>query len=330
LAWLWGMGIWVGIGVLVTIPTIMKPSIQANLNVSSRNVLQSAEAFLVPYKEIFQFVEDIVSIKINYALNSDNLEQVDTLLHLGLAGSLLTGLFASGLATILGVIPPVLKALTNPGLNNDLELYPGCDIVEAGADASGSILPYWMIEVWKFPGMQVAMVLTGFMYGALEYNTMGWIMSVGLLVLPIIWFTNISKSSVEPLLLLAWGEFTVPYVWALLALVYMISPLGSMIRDDTGVKLSFTKLCKSFCSLFRVGRNSALSDDEDADAEDADNIDGSLVEDSTLSRQPDESKVEEIIEDGKTDVPPRNFSWKEVALWPWIFVCSFQNRWQFT
>jgi len=40
----------------------MKPSIQANLVVTSRNVLQSAEAFLIPYKEIFKFVEDIVNV----------------------------------------------------------------------------------------------------------------------------------------------------------------------------------------------------------------------------------------------------------------------------
>merc|ERR1719310_776043 len=70
LAHIWNQGIWVGVTAFIVVPIFMKQSIQEQLTVSSRNILQSAEAFLVPYKEIFQFVEDIVSIKINYALSS--------------------------------------------------------------------------------------------------------------------------------------------------------------------------------------------------------------------------------------------------------------------
>ena len=65
-------------------------------------VLQGAEAFLIPYKEVFQFVEDIVNVKINYTLNSGDFEAVNSLLHLGIAGSMLTGVLASGIASILG------------------------------------------------------------------------------------------------------------------------------------------------------------------------------------------------------------------------------------
>ena len=52
----------------VVSPIFMKDSIQRALIVTSRNVLMSSEAFLVPYKEIFQFIEDIVSVRVNYAL----------------------------------------------------------------------------------------------------------------------------------------------------------------------------------------------------------------------------------------------------------------------
>lgn len=173
-ACVWKWGVWVGVAAMVTIPTFIKPSVQEHLRVSSRNALQSAEAFLIPYKEIFQFVEDIVNVKINYALTNGDLEGANKLVHLGIAASILSGLFASAVASILGAIPPVLRALTNPGLKNDLTLYPGCNIIEDTGDDNDVLLPYWMIEVWKFPGAQVAMVLAGFLYGALEYNTMGW------------------------------------------------------------------------------------------------------------------------------------------------------------
>ena len=250
LSWVWGWGIWVAVAALVAVPTIMKPSIQANLVVTSRNVLQSAEAFLIPYKEIFKFVEDIVNVKINYALSSGDLAGANTLVHLGIAGSILTGLFASLLASILGVIPPVLTALTNPGIKNDMEIYSGCDIIEEGASET-LIIPYWFIEVWSFPGTQITMVLVGFMYGALEYNTVGWFQTIGICMLPLIWFTCLSEP-IEPLILLAAAEFAVPYVTVVLTVLFLITPLGSDIRKNTGVSLSLTKLCISFRSMFRV------------------------------------------------------------------------------
>eukprot|EP00984_Skeletonema_dohrnii_P000584 scaffold189_cov124-Skeletonema_dohrnii-CCMP3373.AAC.5 len=173
---IWKCGIWVGVFAVVVVPTQMKPSVQQNLDVSSRNVLQGAEAFLIPYKEVFQFVEDIVNVKINYALNSGDFDAVNSLLHLGIAGSMLTGVLASGIASILGAIPSVLLALTNPGLDTDIELYKGCDIIAAGLDVHDITFTYWLIQVWKFVGTQVNM---GFMFGALEFNTAGWMMAAG-------------------------------------------------------------------------------------------------------------------------------------------------------
>ncbi|KAL7519123.1 hypothetical protein ACHAWX_004703 [Stephanocyclus meneghinianus] len=253
-AWMWDFGIVVGVTVLIIMPIFMKPSIQKNLTVSSRTALQSAEAFLVPYKEIFQFVEDIISIRINYALSRGDMVAANSLTHLGIAGAMMTGLFASGLASVLGAIPRVLQALTNPGMKTDLALYPGCDIIEAAAESQGLILSYWMIEVWKYPGTQVAMVLTGFMYGALEYNLAGWFMAIGWSMLPLIWFMNLSKS-IEPLILLALGEFAVPYCILLLSISYLVSPLGRSITESTGVELSINMLRRSFRDLFFLGRS---------------------------------------------------------------------------
>ena len=144
-------------------------------------------------------------------------------------------------------------------------------------------MPYWQIEVWKFFGWQggcafviclvhqycscqltlisVASVLAGFFFGALEFNTYGWIMSVGIGVLPLVWFTNISKP-IKPLLLVALGEFAVPYVLIVVSVPYLITPLGKTIRENTGVSLSFMKLLKSFGNL-KAGLNNNTTDKHD-------------------------------------------------------------------
>jgi hypothetical protein len=299
LAWIYDWGIWVGVTVLIVTPTVMKPSIQEELNVSARTVLQSAEAFLSAYKEIFQFVEDIINIKINYALSSGDLHAANELVHLGIAGSIFTGLLASFIATVLGAIPPVLQALTNPGYQSDLELYPGCTIIEDEADTHHLILRYWMIEIWKFPGTQAAMVIAGFMYGAMEYNLAGWIMSLGWALLPLIWFTNLSKP-IEKLLLLAWAEFSVPYLIVVLSIIYLVSPLGASIRDETGVQISITKLCSSFCELLRPERVNGDTERERQTPPAAAENDGGLENASPVENHQADSKsgAKDLVKEG--------------------------------
>jgi hypothetical protein len=257
---IWSWGIWIGVAAVVVVPTQMRPSIQEQLNVSDRNILQGAEAFLIPYTEMFQFVEDIVNVKINYAINSGDFDAVNSLVHLGLAGSILTGVLASGLASILGAIPSVLQALTNPGLARDMKLYPGCDIIAAGLDAHHLSFSYWIIQVWKFVGAQINMVITGFLFGAIEFNTAGWMMAAGAGTIPLIWFTGLS-TSIEPLVLLAWAEFSSPYVTLILSVLYLTTPLGFTIRDHTGVTLSISKICQSFRALSSLGR---VEDEEES------------------------------------------------------------------
>lgn len=152
---LFHFGLMAYIATQVVIPIFMRQSIQAELTVSSRNSLIAAEAFLVPYAEIFQFIEDIVLVRVNYALGRKDKALTSQLVHVGISGSLMTGILAAVIATILSVIPPVLQALTSPGLDNDRNLYASCEFVEA-TDA-GEVLPYWLLESWALPGSQIGM-----------------------------------------------------------------------------------------------------------------------------------------------------------------------------
>jgi len=49
------------------------------------------------------------------------------------------------------------------------------------------------------------------MFGALEFNTAGWMMAAGVGITPLIWFTGLSRS-IESLILFAFAEFGQPYV----------------------------------------------------------------------------------------------------------------------
>ena len=142
----------------------------------------------------------------------------------------------------------------------------------------------------------------GYLYGALEYNTMGWILAIGSCVLPVIWFANISKP-IEPLLLLAFGEAAVPYCMLVLMFLYLKSPLGQTIREDTGVDLSITKLCQSFGQLVPSNVNDSTSqqeDEADANVEEPSNeaeADATVGDKPSHEAEPD-SSTNELVKEG--------------------------------
>jgi hypothetical protein len=227
------MGLYAYIAMLITVPIVMRVSIQQTLNVVNRNAVIAAEAFLVPYNQIFQFIEDIVMVRVNYALALKQKALTNELVHVGLLGSFGTGLIAAILATILGVIPPALAGLTNPGAANDLRTYPGCDLL---TDSTSAVLPYWLVEAWAIPGRQMGMVMVGFMMGAMELPTVGWIGAIGISMILIVWFVFV-KSASNPLLVLAFAEFSSSWAVPILSVAYLVSPLGADLRANTGVHL---------------------------------------------------------------------------------------------
>jgi hypothetical protein len=230
-------GLYAYIAMLITVPIVMRVSIQQTLNVVNRNAVIAAEAFLVPYNQIFQFIEDIVMVRVNYALALKQKALTNELVHVGLLGSFGTGLVAAVLATVLGVIPPALAGLTNPGAANDLQSYPGCDLI---TDSTSAVLPYWLVEAWAIPGKQMGMVMVGFMMGAMELPTVGWIGAVGISMILIVWFVFVKTAS-NPLLVLAFAEFSANWAIPILSIAYLVSPLGADLRDNTGVHLQLAK-----------------------------------------------------------------------------------------
>jgi hypothetical protein len=59
-----------------------------------------------PFDEIFQFTEDIVTVKMMYALGRGNKKITDKLVHTGIVGSILAGIIADIIGTIIVFIQP--------------------------------------------------------------------------------------------------------------------------------------------------------------------------------------------------------------------------------
>ena len=78
------IGYALAIGIQVVTPIIMRNTIQQYLVVSERNALIASEAFLVPFREIFQFIEDVMILRVNYAIGAENKELTNSLVHWGI------------------------------------------------------------------------------------------------------------------------------------------------------------------------------------------------------------------------------------------------------
>ena len=91
--------------------------------------------------------------------------------------------------------------------------------------------------------------MSGFLMGSLELETAGWIGVISIALIPLIWFTSIDSTS-NPLLLLSGAEFAEAWAMPFLAVLYIVSPLGSTLRHHTGVNLQFSKLYKSALHAF--------------------------------------------------------------------------------
>jgi hypothetical protein len=78
------------------------------------------------------------------------------------------------------------------------------------------------------------------MMGAMELPTVGWIGAIGISMILIVWFVFVKTAS-NPLLVLAFAEFSANWAIPILSIAYLVSPLGADLRDNTGVHLKLAK-----------------------------------------------------------------------------------------
>jgi len=121
-----------------------------------------------PFDEIFQFIEDIVMVKMMYALGRGDKRMTNKLVHTGIVGSILAGIIAGIIGTIIIFIQPARDFFASPGLENSILLYPDCEFI--GNYDSNNIIPIWLLKSWKAIFVQVGMVITGLMFVSRNIN----------------------------------------------------------------------------------------------------------------------------------------------------------------
>merc|ERR1719401_3166911 len=87
---------------------------QRALDVPTRNAMMIASAFLEPVREVFKFLEDIVTAKVSYAIGAGDSRVARRVLALGVFGGAAIGAAAAALVTALVFCPGFDLAMLAP------------------------------------------------------------------------------------------------------------------------------------------------------------------------------------------------------------------------
>jgi hypothetical protein len=112
---LYGNLLFLPVVAMIVAEIIMANSVQQNLTVVDRNAQLHAIVFLVPLAEIFAFVEDVIQVRVQYALASGRNKEVGMLIRSGFKNGILLGVSAACVITVLVFIPVVFNFLVQPG-----------------------------------------------------------------------------------------------------------------------------------------------------------------------------------------------------------------------
>lgn len=100
----------------------MANSIQGTFTISDRNAIAATGAVLGPFRLMFQFLEDTVTVQINYSVAANNHSRTNTIFWNGMRSSMLLGLLASAIGTVVVESPAMLATIVGAGSENDAEL----------------------------------------------------------------------------------------------------------------------------------------------------------------------------------------------------------------
>lgn len=88
-----------------------------------RNAIGATSALLSPLESIFQFLEDTVTVQINYSLAAGTKDKTKEIFWTAMRSAVLSGIAASLMCTVAGKAHDSLSALVAPGSTHDHSLY---------------------------------------------------------------------------------------------------------------------------------------------------------------------------------------------------------------
>ena len=139
-----GLAIMAFIAAEVYCAILIANATQRALTVPERNSMLAADAFLVPLVEIFQFLEDVVAVKISAAMVTGETHLVRHILIMGVVGGILCGTVAASVATAICSWPAAIQWILAPYSMHDS--YLQCPLVPQGPAAADSARMYWLLQ----------------------------------------------------------------------------------------------------------------------------------------------------------------------------------------
>ena len=146
--------------------TIMPSSIQDNLPPADRSAQMAMESFLAPVKEIFAFLEDTMTVKVGYAVAALNYSELNALLHIGIAGGVISGVIAFLTMLVVAYYSPLATAVLNPShATNQIVIDNGCSLLPTTDQLLEHARVYWILITASWIPKFATKAVVGFLIG---------------------------------------------------------------------------------------------------------------------------------------------------------------------
>ena len=182
------LGYVAGIALPIQAHIQMNVSIQRTLSPAQRSSVLAADAFLAPMEEIFEFLEDTVTVRIGYALGAGRYREANRLLNAGVVLGLLSGCVGGAVATLLASSDSLLEAVVYPQGARDALAYPNCSLLERPQGIVAEVRPFFLLSAFQWPLAFANKVLLGFGLGCGQLWMWGWPMAIRSAALLGLWF----------------------------------------------------------------------------------------------------------------------------------------------
>jgi len=138
---------------------------QRGLSVPVRNAMLAAGVLLTPIAEIFQFLEDVVTVKITAAVGAKDWKGVRDVLTVGIVGGMTSGVVAAGCISLACLSPQFMRAMLAPfSFGSDWAMHVDeCSLVPHAVDVVAIAQPFVLVSAWAWPFRFTNMALTGFL-----------------------------------------------------------------------------------------------------------------------------------------------------------------------
>lgn len=187
----------------IIVSTKMTQEIAIELTSTQRVALQTGgTAFLVPFAILFSFLDDLVNIKVRFAIARMDFEEVNRRVRSGFVLGLLSGLAGAAIATLLTVNLGVFEDIVYPSGKSDEEEYPDCTALSSPKKVAKGFKTYFLLTVWQWPFNWALTSLNGFAKGSGQFWLLGWPAGIGNALTYSIWYAGLVNDFFEDKLLL--------------------------------------------------------------------------------------------------------------------------------